>query len=307
MKCPGLWIVLLAMPLTEVLSAAASPPAKPPLTFGDRLTRSAYHDFRGGRLDRQLFDISGKAHWFVKAEPAGLRIALPSNPGQLGHVGVRSRLRLRGDFEVIASYEILRLDKPLPPKPTSAAMLIVPLGETKSHVNIRREVRPSGDEFFTTHYDRPEAEPKDRTRLRKFPTAAKSGNLCVARQDSTVYWLVTDGPEGEFRLLDQFECSSDDTGGIELIVDTSGTQSPCDIRWLDFAVRAQEFIEPPGSLIQTSGHSPVVAVAYSSRGTTLAWYCWAVGATALLASLVLAIWKILRGGRKPEEPARSPE
>jgi hypothetical protein len=75
---------------------------------------SAYHcDFRGGIYDDRWLGIepSGPLSSLAKADEQGLRIAIPAKTNCRG-VGVYTRFGVHGDFEITASFEILKADKP---------------------------------------------------------------------------------------------------------------------------------------------------------------------------------------------------
>src|SRR5262249_37831471 len=69
-------------------------------------------DFRGAlEIKPPLTYFGRNAEKYVRLEPEGLRITTPVIQGEAGF-GVVLPVRLRGDFEVAVSYELLRAERP---------------------------------------------------------------------------------------------------------------------------------------------------------------------------------------------------
>jgi hypothetical protein len=216
---------------------------------GDRLEQAFRFDFRGRRMNREVFDISGNSPWLVKPEETGLRVRLPANTGPIEHVGVKSRFHIHGDFEAVATYEIVQIDKPLPPKVYGGPMLMAAFADSREHANIRRERRFDDTEVYTAHHHAVSAQDQTQTVIRHQPTKAKRGQLGLLRRGSTMYWLAKDDGAAEFLLLLQNACPAQDVAALKLAIDSWGTQSVTDIRWLDLTVRAEQFVELPAEFL----------------------------------------------------------
>src|SRR6185369_12879090 len=82
-------------------------------------------DFCGRPYDTKLFRTTGsniaKA---IRVEPQGLRITLPPNHVNSLPVGLVSRTRVRGYFEITVAFEILRFDKPTAGKGAGLSLYI---------------------------------------------------------------------------------------------------------------------------------------------------------------------------------------
>lgn len=163
---------------------------------------------------------------------------------------MKSRFHIHGDFEAIATYEILQIDKPVQPKFYGGAMLIAEFADTAEHANLRRERHPSGSDFYTPHHHSFSAQEQAQTLMQSIPTKAMKGQMALVRRGSTMHWLAKDDGESDFRLLQQDPCGTQDIATIKVAIDSWGTQSLTDLRWLDLTVRAEKFIDLPTEFLR---------------------------------------------------------
>jgi len=74
--------------------------------------QTVHHSFRNKNFDFSLIKWSGPAPDYAHHEDGGLRLTLPAANGPAQPVGVMLRHPVRGDFELQATFEILRADRP---------------------------------------------------------------------------------------------------------------------------------------------------------------------------------------------------
>jgi hypothetical protein len=123
-------LALFAMRFTE---AACTAQDLPP---------NYYHDFRGRPLPAEWTPFPADEEGFLQVEPPGLRITLPkAYRHPTGGVGVKTIARIRGDFEVTATVEIIDLEPP--PKGSGAGVGVSVDTPTKSE-QLRRVVGAKG-------------------------------------------------------------------------------------------------------------------------------------------------------------------
>ncbi|MEJ7637758.1 MAG: hypothetical protein WKF75_07145 [Singulisphaera sp.] len=105
--------VIAAAALAVVLAAGSIVGYVAWARAGTRPMQSVGESFRGGRFNRALLKWSGPTpERFIRLEPEGLRITLPSQDGPAQPLGVALRPAVRGDFELEATFELLRIDRP---------------------------------------------------------------------------------------------------------------------------------------------------------------------------------------------------
>jgi hypothetical protein len=256
--------------------------------LNDKLQQAFAFDFRNRKLDRKVFDLSGQSPWLVKPEAEGLRIRLPANTGAIGHVGVKTLFQVHGDFEAIATYEILKIDKPVAPKFYGGAMLIAEFANSDEHANLRRERHTNGDDFYTPHHHALSAQEQTQTLMQHVPTKAMKGQLALVRHGSTMHWLVKDDGQADFRLLQQDPCGTADIATIKLAIDSWGTQSLTDVRWLDLAIRAEQLLHLPAEHLRHPTElaaSSVVLPPTPSRQ----WLWWLAGVSVAIPVLIIGV------------------
>lgn len=261
--------------------------------LNDTLHAACSFDFRERKLDRTAFDLSGQSPWLVKPEEEGLRIRLPAGAGSIGHVGVKSLFKVHGDFEAIATYEIVKINNPVAPKFYGGAMLIAELAGVPEFVNVRRERHANGSDFYTPHHHALNAQEQSVTKMQHIPTKATKGQLALVRRGSAAYWLVKDEGESDFRIVQEDQCGTQDISTIKLAIDSWGTESLTDIRWIDFTVRAEQLIDLPAELARRPdqlGTPGVALVATPSRQ----WIWWSIGGAAVAVTAGFAFWFIRR-------------
>jgi hypothetical protein len=78
-----------------------------------KLEKTFYRDFRkADSLDDDFKLIGPDATSLTKFEPEGLRISLPAKRITREPIGVAPRFKIKGDFEITVSYEIINADPP---------------------------------------------------------------------------------------------------------------------------------------------------------------------------------------------------
>jgi hypothetical protein len=255
----------------------------------DKLREAFEFDFRERKLDRKVFDVSGQSPWLVKPEVEGLRIRLPANVGAIGHVGVRSLFQIHGDFAAIATFEILKIDNPQAPRFYGGAMLIAEFADSSEHANLRRERHPNGEDFYTPHHHSQDAQEQTHTLMRHIPTSATKGRLALVRRGSTMHWLVKDDGESDFRLLQQDACGTQDIATLKVAVDSWGTQSLTDLRWIDLSVRAEKLVKLPAEHLRQPAEISMPGVTLAATPSRR-WLWWlAAGIFLTIPAAVLCI------------------
>lgn len=253
--------------------------------FADRLQQAVEFNFRDRQWDRRAFDPSGASPWLVKSEAEGLRIRLPENTGAIGHVGTMSKFRIHGDFEAIATYEILQIEKPILPKFYGGAMLITEFVDSPEHTNLRRERHADGNDYYTPHRHSLSAQEQVETAMQHIPTQAMKGQMVLVRRGGTMYWLARDDGQPDFRVLQQGPCAQQDVSTLKLAIDSWGTQSLTDLRWLDLTIRAESLPNLPSELLRKPTEIVAASVA-PPPVPRVQWHWWLVTTLALGITVV---------------------
>jgi RNA polymerase sigma factor (sigma-70 family) len=213
---------------------------------------SIKESFRGGRFNHALLKWSGPTpERFIRLEPEGLRITLPSQDGPAQPLGLALRPTVRGDFELEATFELLHIDRPDEGRNAGLTVYFfmddvewngVWFGKMNEHAR--------GPAFVTGHRtgDRSRGE----ERINKFTdaVAARDGSgifrLRVVRRGTTFHCSAADGGTGELRHVQTLEVSGDDVRIVRFAADPGWSSNAIvDGRLVELTIRAEHFIGYP--------------------------------------------------------------
>ena len=190
--------------------------------------------------------IGPDADQFVKFEPEGLRISLPlGHPGERPNTGLRTECSSKGDFEITASYEIIREpDEATAGKRATRIQLLAFLDSpTGNYAGFTRRVAAEGGTQFTTWTQFRTDTGKKLGKFNPYPAAAQTGRLRLVRSGSTLAYYAAEGPDGEFKFLQQYLFSPEDLKEIHLVGSTGGPEALLDFRVSDLRVRSGDLTD----------------------------------------------------------------
>ncbi len=227
--------------------------------FSKSLSAEFNYDFTGRHLDRDLFEISGKSPWLTKPDDAGLHIRLPAGTGPIGHVGAMTKFRIHGDFDILATYELLAVEKPVPPKNYAGCMLICEYADSEDHTNLRREMHDNGFEGITAHHHmvNPQGQASDAAQFRR--TKSKKGQLRLIRRGPQMTWLSRDEADSDFHVQQQKAGPTNDVVRVKVCIDSWGTNNLVEVRWTNLTLRAASFVNLPSQFIKKPTADVIVA------------------------------------------------
>ncbi len=235
----------------------------------------------------------------AKPEERGLRVTLPAKRTKLPAVGIQSKARLSGDFEVTGTYEVLAAD--LPGKDTGrfgvgVNLLISPGSGMQKIAKIAHFRLVQEGTGYVADFTLRGTPPTYRSQFT--PTEARSGQLRLKREGATLRYLVADGPGGEFRELYKTEFGDEDIEFVRFVVNTGETPVAVDARLVDLRMRSGGPL-PAGA----ADHEPAAPEPPKSR-----WKVWLAGAIlGLVVTLALGVWLITRQRRRAGSvPAQAP-
>ena len=222
--------------------AAAAGPTVPPELNLERLAVTYHHDFRRSAFDYRALQLVGTgASQLVKAEEGGLRIRMPVNVGKVPPVGIAPRFRVHGDFEITASYEILKAAQPKGDGPTRTRLQISAhvSGTAREELLFSLGRAPSeGFEYTTTRGRVVSSEPEYRGR--RFPADAQVGRLRLVRVGQTAHFLRSKGEGSEFEHLFRIECRGEDLTPLRFWVIGGHIRADFEVCLKDVTIRAEK-------------------------------------------------------------------
>jgi hypothetical protein len=220
----------------------------------------------------------------VTFEPGGIRITLPVDfSGQTGFhgerldTGVVVPVEVRGDFEITATYEVLR-----EPEPTNAGKLQTRLTldagvDRRAHIvtTVSRRVAKWGTQYSA--WVRREQEQKNK----EIAARGATGRLRLVREGVVMSYFVSEEADGPFKLIEQYPFSAAPLEDVRVTASTGGPKAALDVRITDLVIRGE-------GLSQTTDGVPALAPPRN---------VWIVVAAALLTLSALTAAFIVRRRR----------
>lgn len=228
-------------------------------------------DFRGKGFDFARLQLLGEgAERHVRLESGGLHIVLPDNQ-KLPVLGATPRFRVRGDFEITAEFEILKLGKPTAGNGSGATLYVIADSNGKEAGSIGRVSRVrEGDVFFAMHGATP-SDGQRKYETRCAPSQARVGRLRLVRTGSVLRCLYAAGKSSEFEELMETPFSRADLVQVRLGADGGGTACEVDVVWKQVSIRAEGLPSANETGSGTSWYVGGVLVFGLAAG---AWWVW---------------------------------
>ncbi len=256
-----------------------------------------------------MTEISAELEYFgpdaeecVHFEPEGLRITTPTGfPSDHPSLGVAYSTRVKGDFEITTTFEILHEPEPeeVGDKLTRFTLDVVfdnaeDLAALSRMVDVPQQQGSTQFLAFSNLWD--QTSKSNRQRVKGFPTKAKTGRLRIARTGSVLSYEVAEGASDEFRRLQLAPFSAADVREVRIVATSCGPKAWLDVRTTELRIRADSQPEPP--------------VPPSKGEKKHEFLLLAVALMILLPlGVVLIAWRRRRGSRpaKEEPKADSPQ
>jgi len=278
-----------------LLHAPAPPPRepKPVATSGlidpSRLKEEFSCDFRDGNYDFRWLTVepSGPLSVLAKSDRRGLRTAIPSKTQSRG-VGVYTKFGIHGDFEVTATFEVLKCDRPDTDTSVGPELYIRTVDGWGDYVALARQVRKEGDPLLLAAWGQ-KVDGKIHYNGRSFPTSLKEGGFRIVRIGPTVHYFVAENRADWFHEVHQQEVGTKDLDMVRIMAQVNGSSAGLDVIWKDLTIRAEQL---PG----------FTATAPQPRR-----FPWWVAIAGLMGVLALAagLWLSAARRAKPAADARS--
>lgn len=208
-------------------------------------------DFRGSQFDNARLKILGEGTArLVAPEADGLRVVIPQ-AALVQEAGFGPRVGLRGDFEIIAIFEIIKLASPQSGYGVGPRIYITTATEDEQVATVGRLRRVREGDVFAAHSARYVAtEPDQRRRehvTATVPTTAKVGRLGLRRTGTNLQYLAIDGEGGIPAEIRSAPFTDADVSSVRISLHRGGGNAAGEVRWKEVVIRADEFVQPRGS------------------------------------------------------------
>ncbi|MHC5538748.1 DUF1583 domain-containing protein [Singulisphaera rosea] len=208
-------------------------------TWADEL----HVDFRHKGFDNDALQLVGlEAEQLVKPGERGLFLRIPPNEGIVGPVGLAPRKMIRGDFEIVAEFELLRYDRPREGSGAGVVLEVefptAPIGP----ITLGRLAIPAGGDWFTW------ASPRSTVGnaglgMSQVQARSRTGKLRLSRTGSTIRADCADGDRA-FVLLRKQDVGAAEARITWLGVQTGSSSCRAEALLKSLTIRAEEWFEP---------------------------------------------------------------
>jgi Protein of unknown function (DUF1583) len=266
-----------------------------------------HQDLRGPDPNNPLLQMIGAG---VVWEPAGARITIPTGAGEKS-AGIRSRFKIRGDFEITASYEILKADIPTKGYGVGVGIYAAINPKTNDAVTLSRRTLLKGETRFTSNRMLRGAGKPDK--LGYLPSKELSGKLRLKRVGEMISSLVADGDNAEFVLVDKVKFDSADIRYFQIGADGGNSPAGLDVRFFDLTVRAETLLDlDDRPLGEPAANAPALAPdAAAAQQAAAPNHLWLIVVLVLGLGFILLLplgvgaWLFLRRGAAPSSQPTS--
>jgi Protein of unknown function (DUF1583) len=258
----GDWWMWSALALTALIGIVSLLPSEGLAQEAEKNWKVFRQDFRGRPLNEEVLQYTpAVGRQQTKEEPQGLRISVPGENQEKGQrqVGIATRFRLKEDFEITTSYEILQADAAATGNGGGVSLYIMGPEPAKNAVMVSNWFRPkslSDPEGFAYQCEHNYTPEQGNRRFdfstERFSTQAHSGKLRLVRRGSVVIGLVAEEGSDEFRELRRIEYGAHEVKLIRVAADTRDPNYPVEVRIHNFEIRAAD-IPPEAALNNASG------------------------------------------------------
>ena len=196
----------------------------------------------------------------ASAQPEGLYFKVPADRKDTGNVGVESRLRLRGDFEITLEYDLIALPNPVPKLGAGVGLGIALDTPDEFKAKLGRARRPMGA-VFAPSYGTTGPDGKDRPKYFFSPPAddkETKGYLRMVRTGTGLSYQAKEGGGG-FRVIAKTQIGLADVIAVQAHCNTGWQPASLEARFARLEIRAGE-LPPP---------APVIPVAKQQKQTKL--------------------------------------
>jgi hypothetical protein len=197
----------------------------------------------------------------IKVEAEGLRITLPKDRESLSQVGFSIPLKVHGNFEITATFEIVEAETPKIGYGVGATMGV------DDRARVGRYARPRGEQVILWDFW-PVVDS-----VRKFeggasPCVVTVGRMRLQRIGTILHFLWSAETSGEnFDEIHTTEYGIEDTRFFTFVAESSGQPCAVDIRLVDIRIRS---VSENAPIIQWSA-AAVAALCVVAGGGLLGW------------------------------------
>jgi hypothetical protein len=270
---------------TPAPPAVAGPPASDAAEPDyDRLRATYWCNFRDGRYDYRWLHLepNGPLASLAKPDHRGLRIAIPPKTDCRG-VGAFTMFGVHGDFDITASFEILKADRPKEGGGGGPELYLRTVEGWGDYVSMARLLRTAEADPQILIAWGEKVGGKIRYHGGQEKTDLKAGQFRITRVGSTVRYFVA--PKGgddfrkggdDFREVYRHEFGTKDLNMVRIMAQVNESGAGLDVIWKDLAIAAEAL--------------PGFADGIAPEPPRRSWWWALLGGLAGATALAVGIW-----------------
>jgi DNA-directed RNA polymerase subunit RPC12/RpoP len=248
----------------------------------DQAETDFHEDFRNKMIqDLRVIPSSPEAGQLMKSEPEGLRITVPDDDSRRHReTGVHTPFDIRGDFEIVAAYEVLQVDEG---RGTTFEIYFQTNTPTREALAFHRSFDPEykgGHSLARATTDNQGSRQWSSQRSPLMTAAVKSGQLRITRRGADAVLSAAKAGE-DFQELFRTPLGTEDVVGLRVGVNPFQARF-ADVRLVDLRIKGEQI-----------ANDKALAAESLPRATPL----WVLAGLAalLLGAGGLPIWKNRKG------------
>jgi predicted RNA-binding Zn-ribbon protein involved in translation (DUF1610 family) len=299
----GMLLVALGMAVGLLLQGGDGRPKQAPEARQDKPHREhVTFDFRNGIENYPALSLQGPpTEELVKTDAQGLRVSIPEGQQDTRPVEVALEHRIHGDFDIVLSYELIAVGKPVPKWGAGVVIRVYFDAPSSPTALISRMKKPSGDSF-ASHRTRVGPDGKDQylNNIDVKATGSK-GRLRLVRTGPSLQYLVAEDG-ADFKFMQSVEIGTDDVKDVKVYCHTMYNPISLDARLIELVIDADQF--PDGIPAAQTAAAPESAPARREGS----WKVVVLGVGSVLAFGAVGVWIYRRRrGQTPTPATADPE
>ncbi len=198
-------------------------------------------ELKGGNVDDGQWNHVGRDYAkLTKGVPEGLVVEFTEEDQEPEATGISLRSAVRGNFEVLAEYEILGLTPPSDGHGSGVGLTIESEYPRKIGLTLQRFDIPDVGPTFTSTRITTSDDGKRQFNPKRVKTDATSGKLRIKREGTKVRAYFTDG-KGDFQELREVDFGDGDLTQVRFVADNGRTNYPLKVLLKNLTVNADDF------------------------------------------------------------------
>jgi hypothetical protein len=231
-------------------------------SFAGQVEESIHQDF-GADLHPMLELIGADAGKLTKRQATGLLVSLSSELATGEEVGVGTKLRLHGDFEITLKYELVSVTRPS--KGLGAGVKIWcqigPGNEEPERITLGHLSGAEHVNGYVAIQARPKSNGKTQHAVKWFDATGKKGTLRLTRTGTQLRFEVAEGDSEAFRLLREVEVTDRDVFALRFVVSRHGSATPLSVKLRQADIAANYLLAPGETKVAQRGSAWTVVYA----------------------------------------------